>query len=321
MQSNALYYPYIDVPNEKWLLHTLLYWEKLYSIVPIKYYYEPELHSLFMQRLLQENLVVPIVPSQYVRCDDLALFADKIEDYIKDGNPKINLKSKNRSCIHVEKLGDIASRLESLDVVENIGNGWLSMPKNIADLFMQYIAQNISKKSSISADAITYNNFYKYNNKRTNEIRNNVLEFLIPVPDGTISFEDLHKFKEKHHKILAKFRMFVENIIIEIQQFVDNGENYEEVKMSVFKQMDFEIREIEDAMKGQWKNVILNKIVPLFTIGLHCFCDNVPPEVDVIGMIAPWFGGNEINYSREPLSYSVFARNKLNLKPSFTFRK
>ncbi|WP_256956848.1 hypothetical protein [Vibrio diabolicus] len=42
MNDNALYFPYISVPNEKWTLKTLLYWDKLASIVPMEHMGNPE---------------------------------------------------------------------------------------------------------------------------------------------------------------------------------------------------------------------------------------------------------------------------------------
>lgn len=63
MRNNALYFPYISVPDEKWTIKTLLYWDKLSSIVPMDYIGEPEQLSPFMRELVHGNLVEQIFPA------------------------------------------------------------------------------------------------------------------------------------------------------------------------------------------------------------------------------------------------------------------
>lgn len=66
MRNNALYFPYIDVPNDAWTVKALLYWDKLSSIVPMGHMETPDDMSDFMRELMTEGLVEPVFPGQFI---------------------------------------------------------------------------------------------------------------------------------------------------------------------------------------------------------------------------------------------------------------
>src|SRR5690606_30611105 len=66
MRSNALYFPYIALPQDSWTTKALLYWDKLSSIVPMDHLDRPERMSEFMRTLLAEDLVEPVIPAQFI---------------------------------------------------------------------------------------------------------------------------------------------------------------------------------------------------------------------------------------------------------------
>ena len=66
MRSNALYFPYIALPQDSWTTKALLYWDKLSSIVSMDYLDHPEQMSAFMRTLLTEGLVQPVIPAQFI---------------------------------------------------------------------------------------------------------------------------------------------------------------------------------------------------------------------------------------------------------------
>ncbi|WP_336333750.1 hypothetical protein [Pseudomonas putida] len=57
MSNNALYYPYMSIPQDAWSARTLPYWDGLATIVPMDHLYRPEQLSQFMRGLLSEGLV------------------------------------------------------------------------------------------------------------------------------------------------------------------------------------------------------------------------------------------------------------------------
>jgi hypothetical protein len=63
MTDKLLYFPYINLPNTDWTVRTLLYYEKVGSIVPDDFFYAPEKnYDPFMLELVKQELVFPINP-------------------------------------------------------------------------------------------------------------------------------------------------------------------------------------------------------------------------------------------------------------------
>lgn len=49
MSSNALYYPYIQVPESPWFTRVLLYWDRVGAIVPNDYIEDPDRRAIYGQ--------------------------------------------------------------------------------------------------------------------------------------------------------------------------------------------------------------------------------------------------------------------------------
>lgn len=61
---NLLYYPYINLPQTDWTIRTLLYYDKIGSIVPQQYYYAPERYDPFMREMIANELIDLINPME-----------------------------------------------------------------------------------------------------------------------------------------------------------------------------------------------------------------------------------------------------------------
>ena len=66
MRPNALYFPYISVPSTQWTVQSILYWDKVCSIVPMEQMREPEGLNELSRQLLQEGLLVPVIPAAHI---------------------------------------------------------------------------------------------------------------------------------------------------------------------------------------------------------------------------------------------------------------
>ncbi|WP_203711426.1 hypothetical protein [Asanoa siamensis] len=53
----ALYFPFINVPSTAWWTRTLLYWDRVGTIVPHSYRHEPENLGLHTLELIREGLL------------------------------------------------------------------------------------------------------------------------------------------------------------------------------------------------------------------------------------------------------------------------
>lgn len=322
MKSNALYYPYIDVPNEKWLLQTFLYWDKVISIVPMEYAYQPEKHSGFMRRLLEHELVEPVFPAQYVRHKRLEEYADSLERALSSESRRRRLLSGGFvSDIHVEKLQGISERLIALGAAEASDGYWVRMPKQIANHFMAFIAREISNCEGVDADPITSKLFGpKFNvASERNRIRKDLLGFLFPLPDQQISVEELATFKLHNGDLLQRFRHFVEKEVDTIRGAVQADGDYEGVLERALASMGDKVEEIKDVLKGSWKNITYKYVVPIVGAGGTYAFPPAAPLFALGGAVGPMLARNA-DIINEPLAYSVFAQEEVLSKRSFSPR-
>lgn len=66
MRTKALYFPYINLPEDEWLYLMLLYWDQISSIVPSEYVYDRRKLSPHMSTLMAEGLVDFIEPRKFI---------------------------------------------------------------------------------------------------------------------------------------------------------------------------------------------------------------------------------------------------------------
>lgn len=83
MNRIILYYPTIDVPSNSWLRNSLLYWDKVSSIVPQNIDVETEL-SRDIHYLIDENQFTPIRPDELIENPENFQFLQKFEKEFVD---------------------------------------------------------------------------------------------------------------------------------------------------------------------------------------------------------------------------------------------
>ena len=67
MVVDVIYFPYIRVPNNEWFTRTLLFWDNIGSIVPMEFMRNREQLGPYMNNLIKEKLVTPIIPAGSVQ--------------------------------------------------------------------------------------------------------------------------------------------------------------------------------------------------------------------------------------------------------------
>ncbi|WP_031484916.1 hypothetical protein [Maridesulfovibrio frigidus] len=311
MKSNALYYPYINVPDAKWLYKVLLYWDKVMSIVPMEYYYHPDMYTPFMLQLVRNELVVPVTPAGKISSREFDKFFHYAKRTVRKKGSKFFEGKRFTAQVHMEKLGDLGERLVEIGVAKSDNYPWYEMPRGLANHFMSFIALNLSRDEDIMADPVTYNGYpiqrLRQNFMKT-QVRNELLDFLLPVPDEHISIDDVLFFKMQHGDLLTQFRIFVEREVDKICSISDIECEYEEIidqSKSIFA---IKSAEIEDALRSRWKKIAFQYVIPLFSVGVTCSLDNPSPFIAAAGTIAPMFASNCKEVSKEPMAYSVFAK-------------
>lgn len=259
MNNHAIYYPYISLPNSKWLMENLLYWDKLSSIVPYQVKEYGEGLSPFMKDLISSNLVNLVEPREYN--DDLDEFRDGFIEFAK----KYKNTSSEYTRIHMEKIGNLREQLLDLNLIENDNYPWVLMKDDLSDHFMEQLATSLSLVDELDATPITNKGTFNLNSLVSQ--RNDVLSFAMPLPNDEISIDKILRFKEDYGHLTRGFRNKIEKITLNILSQKD-----EELRNHTFnvEKDDFkrELEELNEAISLTWTNKIEKNIIPLIGTGV-----------------------------------------------------
>lgn len=266
MNDNILYYPYISLPENLWTYRALLYYDNLGVIVPNDYLYNPEKHTDKMLDLIQANLVRQINPMDFTH--DLKDFKDGFLDELLSPKRKVdikrrNFKNGNFSKIHVEKFDKgIMDALQELGLAKHGQEwAWWQVEPETAFMLMTYLATVISIRDNRLpiTDSINEEKRFKSIKKRDTEkleLRNKILKDVLPLPT-TININKLENFKGKYQNDLTRFRRKVESLIIELNKYKDNFEDFEDL----YKIKIEEINDRKEFLYGQMNKPSFGKIV------------------------------------------------------------
>ncbi len=231
MSKEALYYPNIEFHDETWLKGSLCIWDKIYRIVPVSY--KPN-DSDEVKKLTDNGLVENINLSR----SDLDETATLFEEYFENANviPVGRIGSENQNVgLHPEKVNDrILPKLESLS--KNVtSDGFLSLPKNLVDLYMFFLADRVSNNRNINKltndnDFFTIMHYFAndanfdelgYREDGSEVTASLVLESVIPKYVHSMSVQDLLKFRKDTNDGRLRFRNSIEKLIEELTQIED----------------------------------------------------------------------------------------------------
>lgn len=265
MRNNALFFPNISLPNEAWTIKTLLYWDKLSSIVPMDYIEVPEKLGTFTRQLVEELLIEQIIPGQHIYKMPTfdKTFIDYIEVALSNENRSNQLISTSR--IHAEKLSDIPDYLVDRGLATKRHGNWYDVESSIAQLFMTYLASCLGSLQEVNASPVTNStkSIRSFNHKLTNinngsvhhnKAREVVLNKLLPVPDEVVNIDDLLRFKNDHGHLLPFLRTKVESGCALIAN-LDNATDRLNATNEFIISCEDEIREIEDSMRPFWSKI------------------------------------------------------------------
>lgn len=170
--TRALYYPWIDIQDERWLRSACLYWERLHTIVPasIRRPYKTQVsQELFDAGVLEPVRVEPGIPEIKALAPEVISFLESPE-----GTQLLRESSKGeRERIHLDKLPFEMAHLTRIhpdklpyEIVNLLSPsaqrvGWLQVDPTFADFYMTLLANRISEQrgiglltSSLAADRL-----------------------------------------------------------------------------------------------------------------------------------------------------------------------
>lgn len=155
--SSALYYPYIDIRDERWLRGAAVFWDSIRTIVPesVREPYSSE----FARELNDEGILEPVrVSSEMEEVDDLAEAAlDFLTDPISSALIRDISDSTGRSRradsdqlaeltrVHGDKLPYVI-RSQLRDALDD---GWFQLPSGFANFYMTLLATKLASRLGI----------------------------------------------------------------------------------------------------------------------------------------------------------------------------
>lgn len=328
MAKNAIYFPYINVPPDPWLLRMALYWDQLNSIVPMDHIYSLELLTPQMRDLVASGLVHPLVPMQYLHDlrDFEGPFVRLAERWIARRRGDLGGRFTR---IHAEKLDRLMGPLRNLGLATDDEYPWIRMPTPLANAFMSYLAASLGQLVRVDAAPITNSAPLGASLVTTERslFRDALLEDLLPIPaiSEELTIDSVLAFKAKYSAHATRFRERLEDECI----LVGNSASVDERKQrlaALKSKLQRESDEVADAMKMNWKAVSMGSILPVISAAL--------PILDVDWKLGAAAGAGAVgsvgaavyqasqafeqarNAERRPMAYIPLVRKNLfNLTP------
>jgi hypothetical protein len=152
--NDALYYPFISLPDDSWLRTSLLFWDTINPIVPSPIFNAMSSDSL-LKKLKQRNVAQPIYPGKYSNdprigdslTDSVLSYADKFKKVLK------TIKDDDFSSrIHRYKMPwRLKNELIKLDFlrINRDDPNWFYLYYPIGNIFMGELARFISTECAM----------------------------------------------------------------------------------------------------------------------------------------------------------------------------
>lgn len=270
MERTLLYYPTIDIPNMKWLYSSILYADKVSSIVPfndindnrfpdlLKYLVDQEQYKpIFIERLLSSY------NTEFNEFEEFFISTTSSDEF------QVKLKNgKGLSYQHYDKLysGKMTYRInqymrEAGLIKSTVGDVFVT--DEIVSLFyMSLLAQYVTKiiKDDFiipSTDDKRYQDISFNSSKQKEPAMNFILENCLPTPVENTPIEKIIDFKKARRDELLEFRKYLSKVQEKIRKATEEQE---------IKEIQIDTKEnIEKAINDLSKLCKENSIKTFFT--------------------------------------------------------
>lgn len=303
-EKTLLYYPTIEIKDGFWLRNAILYWDKIASIVPESDY--DDINSIEIEYLRQADLYEPIHPREIQSDFRLyEIFFEEVKENIREkvkpegfyasysisGRAKYDIRQRNLKqdvgqndmdnfLMHIEKMPyKILDYLLEEEIVKKGESGtWVNVNVRFAQVYMATLAKYLAKvhrNTEIGTD-IRDKFYYPYAKKMPQGEKqyylNIVLNRILPVPNMHISIPDILDFKIAHKRELYHFRKRIEEIQWQLKS-CSTTEEVEERALFFQKEIEDEVRDVEELMHRRFGHVLRQSMRNLIPIGLGAGID------------------------------------------------
>ena len=267
----VLYFPSIEFQSDNWVKSSLLYWDKIYRIVPENY--EPNDSELILEAKEKDLIRNIVLDEKEIRATgDMFLEFTKHLEFLPAG---LEAGSDYHS-VHADKID---SRLyPSLHELGNIYNkdGWLNFPTELARGYMFYLATVVAKNRggfSMSTDNLdswvmssffTENgnfNEYTYDRNAEGYYSSLIIDGFIPADLSNVSIDSIVNFCDDEKEQKNKFRNQISNFATSLSK-CKNSDTVGEL----IEDYNLEIKNAKSDLKGSMS--FISKLKPCFYTSL-----------------------------------------------------
>lgn len=281
MDRRALYFPYMRVPENDWSTRVLLYWDQVGTIVPYSIDKQREKLGPFTSELMDAQLVSPVYPDGWT--SSLSGFADHFFELIPSDQPTVEayrsaFERDRGTPIHVDKMGfEIGLELERRELAhreEGVEpNSWWRVESTCATVFMTYLATTLGAVQEFKMDPVTDSldllvRTSSTHKERVEGLRLALLEAVLPSPEAPVPIDELRRFKGQHGEQLSKFRMLIEEELIDLAAIEDDEARFQKQRL-VQDRLRGEVDELAARMRERrWPRVVFAAIGGIAAVGV-----------------------------------------------------
>lgn len=144
MRDSILYYPHIEIQNERWLKTSLLLWDHVYRIVPSSYT-PKDSHEI---KVASDNGLVRAVTLER---DDMRGFAKEFQEVLDGIEYKpAGLDYDEFAYLHTEKIDSILYPALEKYAIDESEEGFLALPKEVVRGYMFFLSNEVARRRQLS---------------------------------------------------------------------------------------------------------------------------------------------------------------------------
>lgn len=233
MTSSVLYYPTIEFMDEAWLKSSLCVWDKVYRIVPDSYYPKD---SDEVKIAVDNGVVENITLTEH----DLAQTADEFIEFVESVDilpAGLDGYDEFQHRLHPEKMdARVLPILEELSRGVNV-EGFLNVSSDIANLYMLYLSNVVSRRRGISkltdnGDMFSVMHYFANDgnfdewvyNEEAEELSSALaISSILPSGIESIKIEKVLEFRKSTEDNRRHFKAKLDELIKELTKIEDDG--------------------------------------------------------------------------------------------------
>jgi hypothetical protein len=249
--DGLVHYPTIEVPDETWTVHALLYWDVIATIVPPLALEEPESMSPFNRDLMGSGLLrqLPVADYRGVRYPLVPSASGSFLEYQRRLSKEL-LEARRTSFEAGSTMGMFRDK-GTFQLFQSLSDRGLAAPSHSSDIewdvelgtatdYLAILACAYARELSgppgnrwVVGTSGLHNvlpllapsgqaeeaDLRMRGQSEVSNVQKLILGELLPVPDGPMSAEQLRAFRQEFGQFLPSFRRFVEAQIDVLRQY------------------------------------------------------------------------------------------------------